>query len=297
MPGGTLRTVAVIGTGRMGGAMAAAIGRAGFETVLWNRDVAKAERVAEAVGATVASSAAEAASRADVVLTSLADGAAVLHVYLEPGGVVEGIGADAVAVDTSTVDPGTVEKVGAEVDATGAGFLDCPVSGSVSTALAGTLTIMAGGDPDLIEWVRPVLDALAARVVHIGARGTGAATKLAVNGLVLGLNVALSEALVLAERAGVERTTAYEVFANGAGGAPFVQYKRESYEHPETTPVAFSLDLVAKDLELITGLAGKVGAPMRQAQTSLDIVRSAVADGYGQRDLSAIAVFLRGAAV
>ncbi|HET7234820.1 MAG TPA: NAD(P)-dependent oxidoreductase [Actinomycetota bacterium] len=287
-------TVAVIGTGRMGGSMAATIDRAGFDVVLWNRDPAKAERVAETLGATVAGSAADAASKAGVILSSLADDAAVEEVYLGPEGIVQGIGAGSVAVDASTIDPRTVERVGAAVDATGAGFVDCPVSGSVSTVEAGTLTIMAGGDPALIERVRPVLDAMAQRVIHVGGRGAGAATKLAVNGLVHGLNVALAEALVLAERAGVERSTAYEVFASGAGGAPFVQYKRAAYEDPEGTPVAFSLDLVAKDLELITGLGERVGAPMRQAATSLDIVRSAIADGFGERDLSAIAVFLRG---
>jgi len=286
--------VAVIGTGRMGGAMAATISRAGFGMVLWNRDASKAERVGEALGAPVASSAAEAASKADVVLTSLADDAAVESVYLGPEGVVEGIGPDAAAVDTSTIDPRTVERVGGAVDEAGAGFLDCPVSGSVSTVEAGTLTIMAGGDADLLERVRPVLDALASRVIHVGGRGAGAATKLAVNDLVLGLNLSLSEALVLAERAGVDRKAAYEVFASGAGGAPFVQYKRAAYEDPEGTPVAFSIDLVAKDLRLILGLGERVGAPMRQAETSLDIVGDAIASGFGQRDLSAIAAFLRG---
>ena len=98
---------------------------------------------------------------------------------------------------------------------------------------------------------------------------------------------------MLAERAGVARETAYEVFASGAGGAPFVQYKRVAFERPGEAPVAFSLDLVAKDLELITGLASRVGAPMRQAATSLAIVRDAVADGYGERDMSAVATYLR----
>jgi 3-hydroxyisobutyrate dehydrogenase-like beta-hydroxyacid dehydrogenase len=293
--GGMRSTVAVIGTGRMGGAMAGTINRAGFDTVLWNRDPAKAERVAGALGVPVAGSPAEAAAKADVVLTSLADDAAVRAVYLEADGVVEGIDPSAVAVDTSTVDPETIREVGTAVDGTGAGFLDCPVSGSVPGVEAGTLTIMAGGDPELIERVRPVLDALAARVIHVGGRGAGAASKLAVNALVHGLNVALSEALVLAERAGVARETAYEVFASGAGGAPFVQYKRAAYEHPEDAPVAFSLDLVEKDLELITGLGERVGAPLRQAATSLGIVRDAIAAGFAERDLSAIAVFLRGA--
>jgi 3-hydroxyisobutyrate dehydrogenase-like beta-hydroxyacid dehydrogenase len=277
----------------MGGAMAATIARGGSETILWNRDASKAERLSAELGVPVAPSPAEAAAKADVVLTSLADDAAMRQVYLDPGGIVEGIDSSAVAIDTSTVDPRTIEEIGRAVDATGADFLDCPVSGSVSTVEAGALTIMAGGDAVVIERVRPVLDALASKVVHVGGRGAGAATKLAVNDLVHGLNIALSEALVLAERAGVERGTAYEVFASGAAGAPFVQYKREAYEHPDTTPVAFSLDLVAKDLELITRLGERVGVPMRQARTSLDIVRSAIANGYGERDLSEIAVFLR----
>jgi 3-hydroxyisobutyrate dehydrogenase/2-hydroxy-3-oxopropionate reductase len=277
----------------MGAAMAATVSRAGFDVLVWNRDRAKAERLSEQIGVAAAPTAAQAASRSDIVLTSLADDTAVEHVYLDEDGIVAGIGPTTVAVDTSTVDPGTVEAVGRAIDGTGARFLDCPVSGSVSTVEAGTLTIMAGGDEATIERVRPVLDAMAARVGHVGGRGAGAATKLAVNNLVHGLNVALSEALVLAERAGVDRAIAYEVFANGAGGAPFVQYKRAAYEHPDDTPVAFSLDLVAKDLELITGLAERVQAPMRQAATSLDIVRSAIEGGFGERDLSAIAVFLR----
>jgi 3-hydroxyisobutyrate dehydrogenase/2-hydroxy-3-oxopropionate reductase len=278
----------------MGAAMARTLSRNGFDPVLWNRDVAKARELADAIGTSVASSAADAASKVDVVLTSLADDEALEGVYLGADGVVEGISSEAVAVDTSTVDPRAVEKVGAAIDATGASFLDGPVSGSVSTVEAGELTIMVGGDAAALDRVRPVLDALAARVVHIGPRGTGAATKLAVNHLIHGLNVALSEALVLAERAGVDRETAYEVFASGAAGAPFVRYKREAYEHPETAPVAFSLDLVAKDLELITALGERVGVPLEQARTSLAIVRDAIAAGYGERDLSQIAVYLRG---
>ncbi len=286
-------TVSVIGLGRMGGAMARTLRREGFELVLWNRDVAKAQRLASELGVASEESAAKAAARSDIVVSSLADDAAVEEVYLGPGGIVEGIRADAIALETSTIDPETVKRVGAEVDTVAAGFLDCPVSGSVSTVEQGTLTIMVGGDAEVLDRARPVLDALGSRIVHAGDRGAGAVTKLAVNGLVHGLNVALSEAVVLAERAGVDRETAYEVFANGAGGAPFVTYKRAAYLDPDGTPVAFSLDLVAKDLELITGLGHRVGAPMRQAQTGLDIVNDAIGAGLGDADLSAVAVYLR----
>lgn len=273
--------------------MVGTLRRAGFPVTVWNRDGAKARAVAEAHGATVADTPAAAAGAVDVAISSLADDSAVEVVYLGADGVTSGIGPGTVAVETSTVDPDTQLRVGAAVDATGASFLDAPVSGSVSTVEAGALTIMVGGDPEPMEAARPVLEALAATIVPCGGRGTGAATKLAVNGLVHGLNVALSEAVVLAERAGVDRSTAYEVFASGAGGAPFVHYKRDAYEHPDDTPVAFSLDLVAKDLELITALGERVGAPMRQAATGLDIVRDAIAEGLGERDLSAIAVHLR----
>lgn len=276
--------------------MATTLSHAGFGVTLWNRDLDKAETLAMTIGAGVGRSAAEVAGMVDVVLTSLADDAAVESVYMGDDGVVAGIRAGVVALDTSTIDPMTVHSIGAAVDLKGAGFLDCPVSGSVSTVEAGALTIMAGGEPGLIDRVRPVLDALAARVINVGPRGAGAATKLAVNALVHGINIALSESLVLAERAGVDRSVAYEVFASGAGGAPFVQYKRTAFESPETADVAFSLDLVAKDLELITGLGERVGAPMHQAAAGLDVVKGAIGSGFGPRDLSAVAEYLREAA-
>lgn len=274
--------------------MAGTLSRAGFDLILWNRNPEKIASLADQLGAMAVSSAAEAASKVDVVLTSLADDAAVDEVYSGADGIAAGIGLDCVAIDTSTIDPDTAIRAGNAVEAAHAAFLDAPVSGSVSTVEQGALAIMVGGDEAVLARVATVMEALATRVIHVGPRGSGAAAKLAVNALVHGLNVALSEALVLAERAGIDRATAYDIFASGAAGAPFVQYKRAAYEKPETTPVAFSLDLVAKDLELITGLGARVGAPLRQAEVGLAIVQEAIAAGLGDADLSAIAVHLRG---
>lgn len=273
--------------------MASRLSAAGHDVTVWNRNFDTAESLATEIGAKTAPTPAAVAENCDVLLSSLADDKAVEMVYLGDDGVVAGIGPGKVAVDTSTVDPSTIHTVGAVVDGTGAGFLDCPVSGSVATIETGSLTIMAGGDADLLATVLPVLEPLSSRVIHVGARGSGAATKLAVNGLVHGLNVALAEALVLAEKAGIDRSVAYEVFASGAAGAPFVQYKRASYEHPEETPVGFSLDLMRKDLELITGLGAEVGVEMRQAVTGLAIVEDAISSGLGEADMSAIATYLR----
>ena len=152
---------------------------------------------------------------------------------------------------------------------------------------------MVGGDDRALARARPVLDALGDRVVHMGPLGTGATMKLAVNALIHAIDVGISEALVLAEKAGVERSSAYEVFASGAAAAPFVVYKRDAFEHPEETPPAFLMDLMAKDLDLILELADEVGAPMEQAKQNGATVRAALAAGFSGHDLSAVAEFLR----
>jgi 3-hydroxyisobutyrate dehydrogenase/2-hydroxy-3-oxopropionate reductase len=278
----------------MGSAMARRFHDAGHQLVLWNRDRSKAEALADDIGAAIASSPATAAKDADIVVTSLADDDAMTDVYLGADGITSGIRADAVVVDTSTVDPETIRRVGAALSAVGARFCDCPVSGSVSTVEAGALTIMAGGEPGVVAAAEQVLSAIAQKVVRVDELGSGAACKLAVNGLLHSFNVALSEALVLAEKAGVDREAAYEVFASGAAGAPYVHYKREAFEHPEAAAVAFTLDLAAKDLELARRLGERVGASLEQATTTASVVNEAIASGMGERDLSAIAVYLRG---
>ena len=285
--------VAVVGLGRMGSAMAATLSRAGFEVVVWNRSGDTAVLVAGSIGGAIAKTPREAAASAPIVLTSLADDQAVRDVYLGDDGITAGIQPGSVAVEMSTVDPSVLHEIGALVDAVGADLLDAPVSGSVQLVEQGNLTIMAGGTAEAVSKAQPVLDALAARVFHVGNRGAGATIKLAVNALVHGLNGALAEALVLAEAAGVDRSSAYEVFAAGAGGAPFVQYKRAAYEDPDAAPVAFSLDLVAKDLDLITALGARSGVEMPVSHANLKLARQAIAAGLGDRDMSALAVYLR----
>ena len=288
--------VAVVGAGRMGAAMVGTLCRAGVEVVVYNRTRAKADAAAEGTEAAVAATAREAAASAQVVLSSLADDAAVGAAYTGSDGIVAGLQPGAVVCEASTIDPGTVRRLRPLVEDRGASLLDTPVSGSVSTVEAGQLTIMAGGDPAVLERVRPVLDPLAKQILHVGELGAGAVMKLAVNSVLHGLNLALAEALVLAERAGVERSGAYEVFAASAIAAPFVHYKREAFEHPGRPPVAFSLDLVVKDLDLILALAAQAGAPMEQATTNSRVAEAAVAAGLGDHDLSELATYLRGAA-
>jgi 3-hydroxyisobutyrate dehydrogenase/2-hydroxy-3-oxopropionate reductase len=250
--------------------------------------------VAERIGAAAADTIEEAVAGADVVMTSLADDAAVVEVYTGPGGLGDTVDAGAVVLEMSTIAPRTVRSVATAIEGRGASLLDAPVSGSVAFAETGQLAVMAGGDPDALERAGPVLDAVAKRVFHLGPLGTGATMKLAVNDLIHAIDVGLSEALVLAEKAGIDRSAAYDVFAGGAAAAPFVLYKRAAFEDPDNAAVGFRLDLVGKDLDLILDLAGEVGARMDQATVNRALVGEAVESGLAAADISAVAVFLRG---
>jgi 3-hydroxyisobutyrate dehydrogenase-like beta-hydroxyacid dehydrogenase len=284
--------VGIVGVGRMGAAMATRLRGAGVDVLLFNRTQATAASLASGIGAHVAATAREVAAACPLVIVSLADDDAVSTTYERDDGLVAGLRNGAVVVETSTVDPETVRRLGPLVEAQGATLLDAPVSGSVPVVERGELTFMVGGSAASLDQVRPILDVLARQVFHVGGQGAGCAVKLATNLVVHGLNQALSEGLVLAERAGVPRATTYEVFAASAVAAPFVHYKRAAFERPDDTPVAFTLDLVAKDLELIERLGDRVGATLRQTHTNAEVVRAAVAAGLGRHDMSAIAQYL-----
>jgi 3-hydroxyisobutyrate dehydrogenase-like beta-hydroxyacid dehydrogenase len=285
--------VALIGTGRMGSAMGGRVAAAGHDLVVFNRTRARAEDLAGQTNTRVADSAREAAEFAEVCLVSLADDPAVTATYLDDNGLIAGLQPRAIVCDASTVAPATVRGLNPLVAQKDAILLDTPVSGSVSTVESGTLTVMVGGDQDGLDRARPVLDTFAKSIFYLGDIGAGATMKLVVNSLVHSLNVAVSEALVLAEKAGLDRETAYDIFEAGAAGAPYVKYKREAFLRPGDGPVAFSLDLVAKDQELIHDLAAQVGASMDQGEASRKLVAEAVSAGMAERDISEVAEFLR----
>jgi 3-hydroxyisobutyrate dehydrogenase-like beta-hydroxyacid dehydrogenase len=286
--------VALIGAGRMGSAMGARVAGAGHDLVVFNRTRQRAEDLAQRVPARVTDTAREAAMSADVCLVSLADDVAVTSTYLDDSGLIAGLQSGAVVCDTSTVAPATVRSLAPLVGQKNATLIDTPVSGSVSTVESGTLTVMVGGDSAALDQARPVLDAFAKSIFHLGDVGAGATMKLVVNSLVHSLNVAVSEALVLAEKAGLDREIVYDIFESGAAGAPYVKYKRTAFLQPGETPVAFSLALVAKDQELIHDLAQQTGTRMDQAEASRHLVREAIEAGLAERDISEVASFLRG---
>lgn len=290
-----MTAVAFLGLGRMGLPMAANLVSAGHDVTVWNRSPEKAERFATEHGARAAATPAEAVADADVVITMLADDAALLDVWTGTGGALATVRPGTLAIDMATVAPGTIATLGRRLGERDVALVDAPVSGSVPAATGATLMIMAAGEPAAVERARGVLSALGDRILVLGRSGAGASMKLAVNAIVHSLNQVVSEALVLAERAGIERARAYDVFADSAVAAPFVRYKRDAYERPGEVPVGFRLDLAAKDLRLALAMAAEVGADLPQTRANLAVLDDAVAAGYGTDDESAVAQHLRAA--
>jgi 3-hydroxyisobutyrate dehydrogenase len=281
------------GLGRMGAPMARNLARAGLLAGVFNRTRAVADELAREVGVASYPSPAELAAAADVVITMVADEGASMELYAGARGFLEAWRPGTVALEMTTVSTGHVHRLASYVADRDGVLLDVPVSGSVAMAEAGSLTLLVGGDEATAERVAPVLQALGSTILHLGAVGAGAAMKLAVNTVVYGLNEALSEGLVLAERSGIARTRAYEALASSAVAAPFVHYRRAAFERPEETPVALRLTLARKDLDLILRLADEVGAELPQARLNAEVLRAAGEAGFDEADVSAVAEYLR----
>jgi 3-hydroxyisobutyrate dehydrogenase/2-hydroxy-3-oxopropionate reductase len=277
----------------MGSAMATRLASRGAQVVVFNRTRSRADELAGRIRARTAATPAEAAADADVVITMVADEDAVVGLYRQRDGILDGLTARTVAVDMSTVLPDTIRSLESDVRARGAGILDAPVSGSVPLVVAGTLTILVGGNEADLDRARPVFEAMSRRIFHLGPLGAGATIKLAVNDIVFALGGALAEALVLAEKAGVDRAVAYDVFADSTVASPFVGYKRDAFVDPDHAPVGFSVDLARKDLGLILELARRVGTDMPQAEINLAQLSETADHLGGDRDFAALAEHLR----
>jgi 3-hydroxyisobutyrate dehydrogenase-like beta-hydroxyacid dehydrogenase len=290
--------VALLGLGRMGAPMAAHLVRAGHDVRVWNRGAAGYQRFIEeltklkldvSADAEHAATPADAVRDVDVVLTVVADGAALGGVLFGPHGVASAAAPGTVLCDLGTIGVAAAQAHAAELAAAGVSFVDAPVSGSVTSVRARSLLVMAGGDATAVATATPVLESFAARVLRVGDVGAGQAMKLAVNSVLHTLNAAVGESLVLAERGGVPRETALEVLAGSAVAAPYVLYKRASFADPDGQPVAFTVDLMRKDLDLILRFAEARSSPMPLAEVVSGVSDQASAAGLGTRDMSTIA--------
>lgn len=278
--------VGFIGLGKMGAPMARRCLAAGLPLTVYNRSRPAVDALA-AEGATPADDPAAVAAAADVVVTSLPDVPAVEAVYLGERGLVGAARSGQVFVDTSTVGPDTSRRLAEALAARGAAFLDAPVSGGVAGAMAGTLTIMVGGDAAAFERAGAVLAAMGQRIHHVGPTGVGATVKLA-NQLLVAINLAgVAEALVLATKAGADPAVVLEVVGTSFGGSRMLDRAVPLFlgrSFAGGTPV----DLIRKDLGLIADLANELGVPLAEGATARRVFDAASSAGLGPQDMAAV---------
>jgi 3-hydroxyisobutyrate dehydrogenase-like beta-hydroxyacid dehydrogenase len=285
-------TVGFAGLGRMGTAMSLRVLAAGFPLTVWNRSPGRLDALTSA-GARAVETPKALAESSQVVITMVSDAAALGDVLRGDDGMLAGLGAGSILVDTSTIGSAAAIELAGAVGDRGAHWIDAPVSGSTALAEKGELTLMMGGDLQAIERAEPVLAAFSRKRFHLGGAGAGAAMKLAVQAVLAVLNEAVAEGLVLAECAGIAREAAYDVFQGGVVAAPYVLYKRDAFVRPEETPVAFTVDLMRKDLGLVLELAREAGIELAAVRAADGVLSRARELDLGEGDFASVAEVIR----
>lgn len=286
-----MKTIGWIGLGNMGRPMVSNLLKAGFEVHVYNRDQNKAKDVLEK-GAKFAQSPKEIAETCDVIVTMVSDASAVEAVFTGDSGLLKGLSAGKTVIDMSTIGPDDSRRFAAWVNEKEAQFLDAPVSGSVKPAAEGTLVILIGGDVTTYQECLPIFDVLGKTSIHFGGQGTGSNAKLVIN-LLLGLTMqGVSEALILAEKLGLDREQVLQMITDSACNTPILQMKKQNFL-TEEFPAAFALKLMTKDFGLALDAARKVAAPLPTTAAAHSIFTTAKATGKGDLDISAIFLQLK----
>jgi 2-hydroxy-3-oxopropionate reductase len=279
--------VAFIGLGIMGRPMARRLMGAGFPLTVHSRSPGPiGELVAE--GASKADSPAEAAASVDVVITMLPDTPDVEQVVLGDDGVASGATPGSLAIDMSTIDPGAARLVAERLTATGVQALDAPVSGGERGAIDGTLSIMVGGETAAFERAVPIFRAMGANIVHVGPSGAGQVAK-ACNQLVVAATIeAVAEALLLAERSGVDAAKVREALLGGFAGSKILEVHGQRMLDRAFEP-GFRARLHRKDARIVLGAASATGTPVPSFEVVAAQLDRLVGDlGGGELDHSAL---------
>ena len=270
----------VIGLGAMGLGMARNLAKAGYLTAVYNRTAAKMAEFKVAAFDLPEALAAE----VDIVLICVSADQDVLDIVatiastIKPGSIV---------VDMSTVSIETAKKAAAILAEKQVTFLDAPVSGGVEGAKNGTLAMMVGGDADALEKARPVLEAMAARIIYMGATGSGQATKAVNQIMCAGINQAVTEALAFAQVQGLAMDKVIDVISGGASGNWFLQHRGSTMTLGTFAP-GFKLALHHKDLKICQAMAAQAGVPIPLTDITVTDYEQLMAEGYGDEDISAL---------
>src|SRR6266508_714790 len=284
--------IGFIGLGVMGKPMAKNLIKAGHRLVVHNRSRPAVDEVA-AAGATAATSVAEVAGAATIVITMLPDTPDVEHVLTGPNGVLSALQPGSVVVDMSSISPAATQRLAAQVAAKGASMLDAPVSGGEIGAINASLSIMVGGDEAAFARVKPIFEAMgnAERVVHIGASGAGQVCKVCNQIAIGGALAGVSEALALAKKAGVDGAKVRQALLGGFAASRVLEVHGERMLTGNYKP-GFRTKLYQKDLRLANEAAAANGVAMPATAVVAQLINALVASGGGELDYAALGTVL-----
>jgi 3-hydroxyisobutyrate dehydrogenase len=287
------KKIAFIGLGNMGLPMAINLVKAGYE-VYGVDTISEAEQKFLQAGGKIGVAPAILAKEVDILMTSLPTPQIVEKVYLGENGLIENAHSSLTMIDFSTISPQLNESVYSASKEKGIDYLGAPVSGSVSGAVNGTLTIMVGGEKFVYEKSLPVLHVLGENIFHLGeSAGTGTVIKL-LNNLMIGFYTeAVAETVALGEQMGVDAQTIYDVLSVSFGQSRIYERNYKGFIAPNDFNPGFSTNLLLKDLKLAKQMAEEVGSPLPIGDQLIDLYTKAVEKGYGPQDMSAVYLMVK----
>lgn len=278
--------VALLGLGTMGVGMAGRLLSAGFPLSVYNRNAERAKPFAER-GASVASSPREAASKAEIVISMVADDVASRDVWLGPNGALAGAKPGTVLIESSTLSVGWIKELATNASRENCELLDAPVTGTKPHAESGQLLFLVGGSAKALDRVRPVLSVLGRDAIHLGPSGSGALMKLINNFLAAVQAVSFGEALSLIMAGGLDQVKATSILTEGAPGSSILRRVAERVASGDFTP-HFHLSLMAKDVTYAIEEGRRRQINMQTAAAALLAFKQAVANGLGEKDFAAV---------
>ncbi|MCK5088112.1 MAG: NAD(P)-dependent oxidoreductase, partial [Melioribacteraceae bacterium] len=255
-----MKKIGFIGMGIMGQPMSLNLIKAGFDVTAYNRTESKTKPIVVAEGKS-ASSPKETAENSDIIITIVSDTPDVEEVILGENGVINGAKEGSVVIDMSTISPSATQEIAERLSEKGIEMLDAPVSGGDTGAINGTLAIMVGGKKEVLENCMPVFEAMGKTITHCGANGMGQIVKLCNQILVSVTNMAVSEAVLFAQKSGVDAQTMIEATKGGAAGSWQLANQGPKMVDEDFAP-GFMIDLQQKDLRLVLEAASKMNLPI-----------------------------------
>jgi 3-hydroxyisobutyrate dehydrogenase len=280
--------IALAGLGIMGAPMARNLLGAGFDVSVYTRTTEKAQRFATEHGARAEKTPAEAAEGVDALVTMVPDAPQVDEVLFGPSGAADALSEGALVVDMSTTSPTASREIGRRLSERSLAFVEAPVSGSRPKAEDGTLTIMAGGEPESFERALPLFEAMGERIVHVGPLGHGQMAKLVTNTMAAVNAAALAEAVRTAKAAGLDRDAFLEVAAGSAAASAMLNLKGPPMFDESFEPALFKLEHMLKDVRHTLEEAGSLGLELDLGTLAERLYARAAESGHGEQDFAAV---------